>query len=146
MLANGLGGTYVAFKYLYEALGGYKVICWDYRGLYTSAAPKDPQREHDRAPGRRSDRRSSTQEQVGDFVHRRLVDGRAGRLRDDPPCIARACSGMLAINGTYGHAFRTVMGSRIDRPRDPDAAAVDQGAGRRSPGRATQAWSPAPTR
>ena len=41
VLANGLGGTYVAFRYLYEALEGYKTICWDYRGLYTSGAPAD---------------------------------------------------------------------------------------------------------
>src|SRR5580700_4577759 len=42
VLANGLGGTYVAFKYLYEALTDYRTICWDYRGLYTSSPPTDP--------------------------------------------------------------------------------------------------------
>src|SRR5262245_41224585 len=42
VLATGLGGTYLAFKYLYEALAGYKTISWDYRGLYTSGAPADP--------------------------------------------------------------------------------------------------------
>src|SRR4029079_18878730 len=34
VLANGLGGTYITFKHLYETLGDYKTICWDYRGLY----------------------------------------------------------------------------------------------------------------
>src|ERR1051325_5574554 len=43
VLANGLGGTYLAFKYLYDALGDYRTICWDYRGLYTSGVPRDPQ-------------------------------------------------------------------------------------------------------
>src|SRR5438309_2253664 len=43
VLANGLGGTYVTYKHLYDALGSdYKTICWDYRGLYTSAAPAEP--------------------------------------------------------------------------------------------------------
>jgi len=43
VLANGLGGTYLAFRYLYDALGDdYKTICWDYRGLYTSSPPADP--------------------------------------------------------------------------------------------------------
>src|SRR5438874_13272727 len=41
VLANGLGGTYVTWKYLYDALAGYRTICWDYRGLFTSAAPSD---------------------------------------------------------------------------------------------------------
>src|SRR5665647_1537451 len=42
VLANGLGGTYLAFRHLYTALTGYKTICWDYRGLYTSGASADP--------------------------------------------------------------------------------------------------------
>src|SRR4051812_32175932 len=41
VFANGLGGTYLAFRYLYEALEGYRTICWDYRGLYTSGVPSD---------------------------------------------------------------------------------------------------------
>src|SRR5438552_18785772 len=41
VLANGLGGTHITFKYLYEALHGYRTICWDYRGLYTSGVPRD---------------------------------------------------------------------------------------------------------
>src|SRR5262249_20230171 len=42
VLANGLGGTYIAFRYLYDALADYRVVCWDYRGLYSSEAPADP--------------------------------------------------------------------------------------------------------
>lgn len=111
VLANGLGGTYVAFRYLYEALAGYKVICWDYRGLYRSAAPADP--------------RANTighqvadlieilaAEQVTDFVIAgwsmgvqvafETVKWHPDRVR-----------GVFAINGTYGRAFRSVMGSRL---------------------------------
>ena len=111
VLANGLGGTYVTFKYLVEALGGYKTICWDYRGLYTSGAPRDP--------------RANTvvhqvddlvaildQEHVGDFVMAGWSMGvqvAFETIRRHPARVR----GMLAINGTYGHAFRTVMGSRL---------------------------------
>src|SRR5438046_2886123 len=42
VLANGLGGTYIAFRHLYDSLGAYRAICWDYRGLYSSGAPSDP--------------------------------------------------------------------------------------------------------
>jgi pimeloyl-ACP methyl ester carboxylesterase len=112
VFANGLGGTYIAFRYLYEALdAGYKTICWDYRGLYTSDAAKDAQA-------------NTVAHQVDDLVailDREQVDGvvivgwsmgvqvgfemirhHADRVR-----------GMLAINGTWGRAFRTVMGSRL---------------------------------
>src|ERR1700750_2217104 len=43
VLANGLGGTFLAFRYLYDVLGAYRTVCWDYRGLYTSGAPRDAQ-------------------------------------------------------------------------------------------------------
>lgn len=111
VFANGLGGTYLAFAHLYEALPDYRTICWDYRGLYTSAAPADP-------------RANTVAHQVDDLfeildaegvadvvvagwsmgvqVGFEAMRGRAARVR-----------GMLAINGTSGHAFKTVMGSRL---------------------------------
>lgn len=111
VLANGLGGTYLAFRYLYEALGSYKTICWDYRGLYTSSAPGDP-------------RANTVVHQVDDLGEILAAEGVTdfviagwsmgvqvafetyrklpGRVR-----------GIYAINGTYGRAFRTVMGSRL---------------------------------
>src|SRR4051794_40183197 len=111
VLANGLGGTYLAFKYLYAALGGYKVICWDYPGLYSSAAPADP--------------RANTMvhhiddlvtilaaEQVDQFV----IVGWSMGVQVGFETIKRfrpRVRGLLAINGTYGHTFRTVMGSRL---------------------------------
>ncbi len=112
VFANGLGGTYIAFRYLYEALDeGYKTICWDYRGLYSSEVAKD-------------ERANTIAHQVEDLIQildAEQVDGvvivgwsmgvqvgfeairhHADRVR-----------GMLAINGTWGRAFRTVMGSRL---------------------------------
>jgi pimeloyl-ACP methyl ester carboxylesterase len=111
VLANGLGGTYVAFRHLYDALGGYKVICWDYRGLYTSGAPADP-RANTIAHEVDDLMAILAQERVGDFV----LAGWSMGVQVGFETILRhrdRVKGMLAINGTYGRAFRTVMGSRL---------------------------------
>jgi len=111
VLANGLGGTYLAFRHLYTALGPYKTICWDYRGLYTSGPAKDP-------------RANTLTHQVDDLVDILAAEGVgdftiAGwsmgvqvafeTVRHHPDRV----KGLLAINGTYGKTFRTVMGSRL---------------------------------
>ena len=112
VFANGLGGTYIAFRYLYDAIGpGYKAICWDYRGLYTSEACTDPEA-------------NTVAHQVEDLIailDAEQVDAAVivgwsmgvqvgfETLRTYPDRVR----GMLAINGTYGRAFRTVMGSRL---------------------------------
>src|SRR5690606_2639985 len=111
VLANGLGGTYLAFRHVYDALADYKTVCWDYRGLYTSEAPRDPRANTVR---HQVDDLMAIldQEGVRDFV---VVGWSMGvqvgyeALRQHPARVR----GMLAINGTYGHAFRTVMGSRL---------------------------------
>jgi pimeloyl-ACP methyl ester carboxylesterase len=111
VLANGLGGQYIAFRHLYDALGDYKVICWDYRGIYTSAVPTDPAAN---TVAHQVDDLAAILEQEGvrEFV---LVGWSMGvqvgfeSIRMHPDRV----KGLLAINGTYGHAFRTVMGSRI---------------------------------
>jgi pimeloyl-ACP methyl ester carboxylesterase len=111
VLANGLGGTYITFGHLYDALADYRVVCWDYRGLYTSDPPKDPTA-------------NTVAHHAGDLVdildHEgisevvlagwsmgvqvgfELLRHHAARVR-----------GLFAVNGTYGRAFQTVMGSRL---------------------------------
>ena len=43
LLANGLGGSWMAWKHQIRHLSDrYRFISWDYRGLYRSAAPTDP--------------------------------------------------------------------------------------------------------
>jgi pimeloyl-ACP methyl ester carboxylesterase len=111
VLANGLGGQYIAFRYLYDALGEYKVICWDYRGLYTSGLSADPRAN---TVAHQVDDLMVILEAEGvrDFV---LVGWSMGvqvgfeSIRLHPERVR----GMMAINGTYGRAFRTVMGSRL---------------------------------
>jgi pimeloyl-ACP methyl ester carboxylesterase len=111
VLANGLGGTYLAFKYLYEALGDYKTICWDYRGLYSSASPADA-RANTMAHHIDDLMTILEAEQVADFV---IVGWSMGvqvgfeTIKRHPARVR----GLYAINGTYGRTFRTVMGSRL---------------------------------
>lgn len=111
VLANGLGGQFIAFRHLYDALCDYKVICWDYRGLYTSGIAADP-------------RANTVAHQVDDLMVILEAEGvtefvivgwsmgvQVGfeSIRLHPAHVR----GMVAINGTYGRAFRTVMGSRL---------------------------------
>lgn len=111
VLANGLGGTYVAFRSLYGALGNYKTICWDYRGLYTSGASRDPRANT--IPHQVDDLIDIlAQEGVDDFA----IAGWSMGVQVSFETIRRhpaRVKGMFAINGTYGRAFRTVMGSRL---------------------------------
>jgi pimeloyl-ACP methyl ester carboxylesterase len=111
VLANGLGGTYLAFRYLYDALGAYKTICWDYRGLYTSGAASDP-------------RANTVVHQVQDLlaiceaegVRDFVIAGWSMGVQvsfETVRTVPERVRGIFAINGTYGRAFRTVMGSRL---------------------------------
>lgn len=111
VLANGLGGTYLAFRYLYDALGAYKTICWDYRGLYTSSAPADP-RANTMAHQIADLTTILEAEAVDDFV----IAGWSMGVQVALETVRRhrgRVKGIFAINGTYGRAFRTVMGSRL---------------------------------
>ena len=111
VLANGLGGTHITFKHLYDALTGYRTICWDYRGLYTSGVPSD---ERANTVAHQVDDLIEilNREEVSDFV---LIGWSMG-VQVGFETIRRhgaRMRGMFAINGTYGHAFQTVMGSRL---------------------------------
>lgn len=111
VLANGLGGTHVAFRHLYAGLDGYKTICWDYRGLYTSGAPADPL-ANTMAHQVADLLEILETEKVGDFA----IAGWSMGVQVAFETIKRhpeRVTGVFAINGTYGRAFRTVMGSRL---------------------------------
>ena len=111
VLANGLGGTYLAFRYLYDALAGYKTVCWDYRGLYSSAPPADPLAN---TVAHQVDDLTDilAAEGVTDFV----IAGWSMGVQVSFEAyrkVPERVRGIFAINGTYGRAFRTVMGSRL---------------------------------
>jgi pimeloyl-ACP methyl ester carboxylesterase len=43
VLANGLGGTFGAWRHLYQHLAArYRVVSWDYRCFHSSGVPQDP--------------------------------------------------------------------------------------------------------
>jgi pimeloyl-ACP methyl ester carboxylesterase len=114
VLCNGLGGTHEAFLHLYEALGDrYRILCWDYRGLFGSATPKDRKTlaipshcrdlvrllEHERV-----DRAVFVGWSMGVQVCFELARHHRERM-----------VGIMAINGTYGSPFRSALASRLTR-------------------------------
>jgi len=114
VLANGLGGTYEAFRHIYSALGErYRILCWDYRGLYKSATPQDLGKlevtdqckdlecllDHEGV-----DRAVFVGWSMGVQVNFEFFRKRRERM-----------AGIVAINGTYGNPFNTVMSSRVVR-------------------------------
>ncbi|KAB2891308.1 MAG: alpha/beta hydrolase [Kofleriaceae bacterium] len=107
VLANGLGGTYEAFRHIYAALPGYRVLCWDYRGLYTSSPPEDPLA-------------NTVVHQVDDLVEileREAVERAVfvgwsmGVQVVFELCRRHAArvAGIVAINGVSGRPFRTLL-------------------------------------
>ena len=112
VLANGLGGTYEAFRHIYSALGDrYRIVCWDYRGLYRSAAPSDnatltvPHQCDDLerildAEG--IDSAVFVGWSMGVQVNFEFFRNRRDRM-----------DGIVAINGTFGRPFQTAMSSRV---------------------------------
>ncbi len=112
VLANGLGGTYEAFRHVYSALGEqYRVLCWDYRGLYRSGTPVDRDRltvsdqcddleqilDHEKI-----DRALFVGWSMGVQVNFEFFRRRAARM-----------AGIVAINGTSGNPFSTALSSRF---------------------------------
>lgn len=111
VLANGLGGTYLSFLHIYRALPQHRVLCWDYRGLYSSAAPSDPTAQ---TIAHQVDDLLEilAQEGVGEFA---LVGWSMGvQVALETVRAARArVRGLLLLNGTAGEAFRTLGGGRV---------------------------------
>jgi pimeloyl-ACP methyl ester carboxylesterase len=113
VFANGLGGTFEAFRHLYTALpaDSYQVVCWDYRGLYTSGPPAEPG-----ALG--MERHVDDLEDVlaAEQIERAVHVGWSMGVQANFEYVKRHAdrvAGLFAINGTYGRPFRTVLSSRF---------------------------------
>jgi pimeloyl-ACP methyl ester carboxylesterase len=114
VLANGLGGTYEAFRHVYDALGEkYRILCWDYRGLYRSEIPHDlrtlavPCHASDLArllEAEHVDRAVFIGWSMGVQVNFEMFRDQRARF-----------AGIVAINGTYGTPFRTALASRLTK-------------------------------
>jgi pimeloyl-ACP methyl ester carboxylesterase len=112
VLANGLGGTYEAFRHVYAELGdAYRVLCWDYRGLYGSATPADRSRMQ-------MTHQCDDLEELLDHeqIDRAVFVGWSMGVQLNYEFFrkrGRRMDGIVAINGTYGRPFETVMASRV---------------------------------
>jgi len=123
VLANGLGGTYEAFQHVYAALGErYRILCWDYRGLYRSGRPKNlmtlavPYHCRDLArllDVEKVDRAVFIGWSMGVQVNFEFARHHRARM-----------AGIVAVNGTYGSPFRSALASRLTRYVIPTALTI----------------------
>jgi 3-oxoadipate enol-lactonase len=115
LLANGLGGRLYAWEPLVRALHSeYRLITWDYRGLFESSSPE--RRRHmsiaDHAEDARAildaekvDRAVLCGWSMGVQVSLELATLHPERVR-----------GLVLLNGTYGHAFMSGFQPLIPLP------------------------------
>jgi len=123
VFANGLGGTFVAFKHLYEALGDrYRILCWDYRGLYRSGRPRDP-----RTHAVRFHAADLAELLDAEGIERAVFIGWSMGVQVNFELARRhqaRMAGIVVMNGTYGSPFRTALASRLARYIIPPALAL----------------------
>lgn len=114
VLANGLGGSYQAFRAVYDGLGErYRILCWDYRGLATSEPPRGRAALDVRA---QCDDLELLLDREG--IDRAVVVGWSMGVQVALEfCRKRAhrIAGLVAINGTYGRPFHSALSSRYVR-------------------------------
>jgi pimeloyl-ACP methyl ester carboxylesterase len=123
VLANGLGGTYTTWRHQYALLEGrYKVICWDYRGLFRSGRPP-------RLETVALDQQTRDLELIlrAEGVDQALFIGWSMGVqynfeyyRDHPQQFA----GMVVLNGVAGLPFETAFGSLAMRQLIPLAVTL----------------------
>ncbi len=109
VLSNGLGGTFDAWRHVYEALGErYQILCWDYRGLYGSARPADL--DSVTVPGHCRDL-DALLEHLGidDAVFAGWSMGTQVNFEFYRNHRHRFC-GLILLNGTCGSPFDTALG------------------------------------
>jgi pimeloyl-ACP methyl ester carboxylesterase len=119
VIANGLGGTLVAWAPMLRALEHRaRFVSWDYRGLYGSAKPRDLRRL--RVEHHVDDLRMVMDAlDVGEAVFAGWSMGVQVAVQSAADLGAR-CRGLLLINGTYGRVFETAFaapGSRLVLPQ-----------------------------
>ena len=114
VLANGLGGSFEAFRHIYAALGeDYKILCWDYRGLFGSKAPRD-------RAALSVTHQCDDLEQLMDHeeIDRAIFIGWSMGVQVCFEFLRRRrarVDGIVAVNGTAGLPFRSAMASRAVR-------------------------------
>lgn len=121
MLANGLGGTWTAWRHLIEFFRDrFHVISWDYRGTYRSGLSAPPPRYDMDAHVRDA---LAVADAFG--VDRAVWIGWSMGVQLDFEVVARAperVRALVAINGAYGRPFETALGGRYARYAIPAVA------------------------
>jgi pimeloyl-ACP methyl ester carboxylesterase len=112
VLANGLGGTYGAFRHQVGYLEKeHRFLTWDYRGLFGSARPRDPSA-------------FTIDAHVGDMfavleaarVERAVLIGWSMGVQVSLEALKRRpelARGLVLLNGTFGRPFRTLPGGIV---------------------------------
>ena len=120
VLANGLGGTHTAWRHQITFLRDrYRFLTWDYRGLFASSRPRDPDAFHMDQQVRDLfallDAENVTEAVLVGWSMGVQVVLEALRRR---PSLGR---GLVLINGTFGRPFRTLPGGRVAELLVPQA-------------------------
>jgi pimeloyl-ACP methyl ester carboxylesterase len=104
VLANGLGGRLYAWEPLVRALvPRYRVVTWDYRGLFDSSAP--PRRRHLSVPDHAEDAMAILD---AEGISRATFCGWSMGVQvslEAATLYPERIAGLVLLNGTYGHAF-----------------------------------------
>jgi pimeloyl-ACP methyl ester carboxylesterase len=108
ILANGLGGRLYAWEPVVRALADrYRVITWDYRGLFDSSAPA--RRRHLSLPDHADDAVAILD---AEKVSRAVFCGWSMGVQvslETAVLYPERVAGLVLLNGTYGHAFSSGM-------------------------------------
>lgn len=114
LLCNGLGGTVVTWKPLYDYFGkDYYFIAWDYRGLFSSKYPSDPLR-------------MKMADHVGDMaalIEKEKIDSAmvTGWSMGVQVCLEfyrqrpKFFRALFLINGTAGYPFDTALNNPLSK-------------------------------
>jgi 3-oxoadipate enol-lactonase len=106
MLANGLGGRLYAWKPLLDEFWrGYRIITWDYRGLFDSESPAS--RRQLSVPHHSDDARAILD---AEKIDRAVFVGWSMGVQvslDVAATFPDRVAGLVLLNGTYGHVLAT---------------------------------------
>jgi pimeloyl-ACP methyl ester carboxylesterase len=109
MLANGLGGTWTAWRHLIDYFRDrFRIVSWDYRGLYRSGPSATPG-----AYGMETQVADAFAVADACGVREAIWAGWSMGVQLDFEIVARAperVRGLIAINGTWGRPFDTAFG------------------------------------
>lgn len=112
VLANGLGGDYRAWKYIFERFADrHRILTWDYRGLYRSGPPQTRG-----TLGPPSQARDLIAILDAEAIPRVLLVGWSMGVQVNFEAWRRVPSRIAAlgiINGVSGRPFDTALGSRL---------------------------------